>query len=249
MDHTLWGCVCCHARIGEVPGHDNCVDAGAVASNATVLHGARATPPPRHLHVAAATARLPQYLALIFNQRQKKSSPDVVSTAQRISWRPTLVGATHLFKTFENWNYCHTHGRDVNNTHTGMTYRNPVPSHNLNATRKNTMGGNMAGLHRMTLPSASGCVPPAPRPPQAPTPTMWQQPLPPMNFAPMMARMRPMMPTTPYQAINYMGHQFGPPPPQFGPPPPAVMPPVPPPTPPAGMMMPYYNLYPQSPNF
>ncbi len=42
---------------------------------------------------------------------------------------------------------------------------------------------------------------------------MWQQPMPPMSFTLMMAMMRPMMPTTPYQAINYMGHQFGLPPP------------------------------------
>jgi hypothetical protein len=54
--------------------------------------------------------------------------------------------------------------------------------------------------------------------------------------------MRLMMPTTPYQAINYMGHQFGSPPP-------AVAPPAPPPAPPVGMMMPYYNPYPQPPNF
>jgi hypothetical protein len=137
------------------------------------------------------------------------------------------------FKTFENWNYCRKHGGVINNTHFGMSCRNPGPSHNPNATRTNTMGGNTAGLHKTILPSASGCVPPAPRWPQAPAPPMWQQPLPPVNFTPMMAEMRPMMPTPPYQAINYMGHQFGPPPPQFGPPPPAVAPPAPPPTPPA----------------
>ncbi len=70
-----------------------------------------------------------------------------------------------------------------------------------------------------------------------------------MNFTPMMAEMRPMMPTTPYQAINYMSQQFGPPPPKFGLPPTAVAPPAPPPTPPAGMMMPYYNPYPQPPHY
>ncbi len=146
-----------------------------------------------------------------------------------------------LFKTFENWNYCHMHGRDVNNTHTSMSCHNPGPSCSPNAMRSNTMGGNTAGLHRTILPSASGCVLPAPRPPLAPTPTMWQQPLPPMNLTPMMATMRPMMPTTPYQAINYMGRQIGPPSP-------AVATPAPPPTPPAGMMMPYYNPYLQPPN-
>jgi hypothetical protein len=68
---------------------------GAVASNATVLHGARATAPSRHLHIAAATARPPRYVALTFNGQQKKSSPNVVSTAWRISCQPMLVAATH----------------------------------------------------------------------------------------------------------------------------------------------------------
>jgi hypothetical protein len=124
-----------------------------------------------------------------------------------------------LFKTFENWTYCHMHGGDVDNTHTGMSCHNPGLSHNRNGTRTNTMGGNVAVLHRTILHSASSRVPPAPHPPQASAPMMWQQPLPPMNLTPMIATMRPMMPTTPYQAINYMGHQFRPPPPQCGPPP------------------------------
>jgi hypothetical protein len=38
-------------------------------------------PPPWHLHIAAATAQLPQGIALTFNWRQKKSSPNAVSTA------------------------------------------------------------------------------------------------------------------------------------------------------------------------
>jgi hypothetical protein len=65
----------------------------------------------------------------------------------------------------------------------------------------------------------------------------------------MIAVMCRMMPMTPYQAINYMGPQFGLLPLQFGPPPPAVAPPASPPAPPAGMMMPYYNPYPQPLHF
>jgi hypothetical protein len=141
------------------------------------------------------------------------------------------------------------HGGDVNNTYTNMSCHNPGPSHNPNVTRTNTMGGNMAGLHRTILPSTSGPVPPVPRQQHSPALTMWQQPLPPVNFTPMMAVMHPMMPTTPYQAINYMGHQFGPPPPQFGPPLPAVVLHAPPPALPVGMMMPYYNPYLQPPHF
>ncbi len=153
------------------------------------------------------------------------------------------------FKTFENWNYCQMHGGDIDNSHTGMSCCNPGPLHNLNATRTNTTGGNMAGQHRTILPSTSSCIPPAPRQPQAPTPMVWQQPLSPVNFTQMMAVMHPMMPATPYQGINYMGHQLGPPSPQFRTPPPAVAPPAPPPAPPAGMMMPYYNLHTHPPNF
>jgi hypothetical protein len=49
-----------------------------------------------------------------------------------------------------------------------------------------------------TCPTSATCPPPM----------MWQQPPPPMNFTTIMAAVRPMMPTTPYQAINYMGKQF-----------------------------------------
>ncbi len=133
------------------------------------------------------------------------------------------------FKTFENWNYCHTHGGDVNNTHTSMLCRNPGLSHNLNATRTNTMGGNRAGLHRTILPSASDRVPLAPCQSQAPAPPMWQQSLPPVNFTPMMAAICPMMRTTPLP-----GHQLHGPPVWTSPStvwttPPAVPPPAPPP--------------------
>jgi hypothetical protein len=111
------------------------------------------------------------------------------------------------------------------------------------------MGGLTTGLHRTILPSASSHVPPAPRQQRAPAPTMWQQPPPSMNFTPMMAAMRLMMPTTPYQASNYMAQQFGPLLLQFGLPPPAVAPPASPPAPPVGMMMPYYNPYQQPLHF
>jgi hypothetical protein len=69
-DCKLWGCVRRHARSGEVPWHDDCVNAEADASNATVLHGTRATAPPWHLHVAAATAWPPGCVASTFKWRQ-----------------------------------------------------------------------------------------------------------------------------------------------------------------------------------
>jgi hypothetical protein len=74
---------------------------------------------------------------------------------------------------------------------------------------------------------------------------MWQQPPPPITFTPTMAAVRlmmPMMSTMPYQAINHMGQQFGPPTP-------AVALPAPAPTHLAGMMMNFYAPYQQPPPF
>jgi hypothetical protein len=51
--------------------------------------------PPRHLHVPAATVWPPRCIASTFNWRQKKSSPNGVPTARRISWRSMPVPATY----------------------------------------------------------------------------------------------------------------------------------------------------------
>jgi hypothetical protein len=75
------------------------------------------------------------------------------------------------------------------------------------------MGGLTVGLHKRILPSASRCIPPAPRQQRTTAPMMWQQPPPSVNFTPMMMAMHPMMPTTPHHTINHMGPQFVPPPP------------------------------------
>jgi hypothetical protein len=162
INRKLWGHVRCHIRIGEVPGRNDSVDAGVDASNATILHGARATAPPgiytsqqqqRGRHGAArppSTGSRRNPAPMAYHQ------PGGFPGGQRPLQPPTP------FKTFENWNYCHTLGGDVNNTHTGMTCRHPGLLHNPNATRTNMMGGNTAGLHRRILPSASGCMPPAP---------------------------------------------------------------------------------------
>jgi hypothetical protein len=104
------------------------------------------------------------------------------------------------------------------------------------------MGGNTTSLHRAILPSASGR-------PACPTSATSPRPYDVAATPASRKFYRPMMPMTPYQAINYMGHQLGPPPLQFKPPSPAVVPPAPPPTPPAGMMMPNYNPYAQPLNF
>ena len=66
------------------------------------------------------------------------------------------------YKRWENWNSCHTHGGDVDDTHTSASCGNQGPTHNPNATRANIMGGSIAGMHKTTLPSACGCTPPPP---------------------------------------------------------------------------------------
>ncbi len=127
--------------------------------------------------------------------------------------------------------------------HTSRTCQKPGPSHNPSVIQSNMMGGATTGLHKTILPSVSGRAPPPLHQHRAPTPAMLQQLLPPVTFTPMLAGMHPvmpMMPTMTYQAINYMGQQFGPPTP-------AVAPPAPAPAPPVGMMMHYYTLCQQPP--
>ncbi len=75
------------------------------------------------------------------------------------------------FKRFENWNYCHTHGGDVNNNHTSGTCQKLGPLHNPSATQSNIMGGTTAGLHKAILSSISGHAPPPLRQQRAPTPS------------------------------------------------------------------------------
>jgi hypothetical protein len=70
------------------------------------------------------------------------------------------------YKQWENWHYCHTHGGDVDNTHTSAMCGKPGPMHNPNATRANMMGGSIAGMHKTILPSAAGQTHPNLCPPQ-----------------------------------------------------------------------------------
>ena len=103
---------------------------------------------------------------------------------------PTGPPATQMsvptpYKRFENMNYCHTHGGDVDDFHTSTTCSKPGPYHVYHATRDNTMGGSISGLHKTIMPSASGRRPAQNRTPQynngynrAPMlPTMQQPPM------------------------------------------------------------------------
>jgi hypothetical protein len=99
------------------------------------------------------------------------------------------------YKRWENWNYCHSHGGDVDNNHTSAMCGKPGPMHNPNATRTNIMGGSVAGMHKTILPSTSGRTPPNCCPQQQQHPqqhlpnayyppggTAWQQPMPPAQY-------------------------------------------------------------------
>jgi len=44
------------------------------------------------------------------------------------------------YKRWENWNYCHTHGGDVDDTHMSASCGNRGPTHNANATRAKIHG-------------------------------------------------------------------------------------------------------------
>ena len=71
------------------------------------------------------------------------------------------------YKHWENWNYCRTHGGDIDDTHTSALCGNQGPTHNPNGTCANMMGGSNAGMHKTILPLACGCTPPPlPRRPQ-----------------------------------------------------------------------------------
>ncbi len=86
--------------------------------------------------------------------------------AQQPSFPPTP------YKRWENWNYCHTHGSNMDNAHTSTTCGNHGPTHNPNASRANIMGGLTAGMHKTILPPAHNRKPPPPPlPPAAATST------------------------------------------------------------------------------
>ncbi len=102
------------------------------------------------------------------------------------------------YKWWENWNYCHSHGGDVDDNHTSATCGKPGPMHIPNASRTNIMGRSIAGMHKTILPSTSGrtppnCCPQQQQRPQQCTPnvyyppggTAWQQPAPPTQYGKM----------------------------------------------------------------
>ncbi len=70
------------------------------------------------------------------------------------------------YKRWENQNYCHTHGSNINGFHMSATCGKPGPTHNPHAALANTMGGSATGMHKTILPSASDRTAPSRRPQQ-----------------------------------------------------------------------------------
>jgi hypothetical protein len=64
------------------------------------------------------------------------------------------------YKRWEYWNYCLSHGGDVDDNHTSATCGKPGPMHNPNMTRTNIMGVSVAGMRKTILPLTSGCTQP-----------------------------------------------------------------------------------------
>jgi hypothetical protein len=80
-----------------------------------------------------------------------------------VNQQPTCCGPSRAptpYKHWENWNYCHTHGGDIEDCHTSAKCGKPGLMHNPHVTHANTMGGSAAGMHKTILPLVSGCTAP-----------------------------------------------------------------------------------------
>ena len=71
-------------------------------------------------------------------------------------------GPSTNMKSYNNWNYCHTHGFDVKDEHNSSNFHNSSWNHNWQTTCENTMGGPQINKRKAYLPSQV----PNPSPPQ-----------------------------------------------------------------------------------
>jgi hypothetical protein len=53
-------------------------------------------------------------------------------------------------KRNKNWNYCWTHGHDIEDWHNSQTCPLPRVGHVHSATRENRCGGSMKAIHKQT---------------------------------------------------------------------------------------------------
>jgi hypothetical protein len=89
-----------------------------------------------------------------FPQQPTTSFAGTGGSQQQVIHRPTP------YKCWENWNYCHSHGGDIEDNHTSLRCGKPGPMHNPNASLTNIMGRLVSGMHKTILPSACGRTPP-----------------------------------------------------------------------------------------
>jgi hypothetical protein len=59
-------------------------------------------------------------------------------------------------KYYRYWNYCHTHGGNINNNHTSAMYTKPGPMYKPHTTHTNTMDCSTKCMHKTILPSIRG---------------------------------------------------------------------------------------------
>jgi len=144
----------------------------------------------------------------------------------------TQVTPPNPVRRFENMNYCHTHGGDVDDGHTSATCTRPGLYHNYYATRDNTMGGSISGLHKTILPSAVG------RPPAPPGGGRSNTPYNRAPSYPTQQQTCPPPPTNPYNNMQPANAYNNMPPPMTAP---AYNMPPPLPTPPMPMQQPQYH--------
>ena len=57
------------------------------------------------------------------------------------------------YKRYNNWNYCWTHGHDINDNHNSTNCHTPAQGHVWHATKQNTCGGNPKGQHKVMYPT------------------------------------------------------------------------------------------------
>jgi hypothetical protein len=79
------------------------------------------------------------------------------------------------YKRWENWNYCHSHGGDVDYNHTSAMCGKPGPMNNPNTSCTNIMGRSVTKLHKTIFSLASGWTPPT-------VGAAWQQSTPPAPY-------------------------------------------------------------------
>ena len=85
-------------------------------------------------------------------QQQQQYAPAAGQQQQQGGFysRQTVPNNT---KYYNNWNYCWSHGFDIDENHDSASCRRPAPGHLYHATRQNPCGGSIKGQHKTQLPT------------------------------------------------------------------------------------------------